>query len=195
MELDVRGGEVDFLLEVRMVRILCVLAMCVAALMAQAPAGKQAKGKAAEKAKVAPVPEWRRSAEIFEKEIRDYWFAETKKPDGEFPAVSFNYMGKGGPVPMTFKVMQAYSGEVEWEGTFKGIEKDASLAGRPNKVKVDLPGLGMHVYPAADVVVKWAQLPAETKVTFRGTIEGIAAYMALGGMAPIISIKDAVPLP
>jgi hypothetical protein len=58
---------------------------------------KETKGKSGGGLNAAPVPEWRRSAQVFEKEIRDYYVAETKKPDGEFPAVSFDYMGNALP--------------------------------------------------------------------------------------------------
>lgn len=175
-------------------RILWVLAICAAALFAQAPAGKQAKGKAAEKA--APVPEWRRSAEKYDSEVREYYWAEAKKEKGEFPGPSFNYLKTGGEVPMTTAAMRTYSGLIQWEGTFNGTDLEGDhLASRPKKLKIDLAKLVTHVYPAQNAVEAWSKVVPGSKVRFQGIIEGLAAWVVLGGMAPVVSIKDAVPLP
>jgi hypothetical protein len=156
-------------------RILGVFATCAAALVAQAPAGKQEKAPAAAKGKAAPVPEWRRSLEKFREEVNAFAEKATEvTSDKRFPAPSFNFMGRGGEVPAEWEVMRLFGGEVEWESIFDGLEEEENLEGRPKKVKLDVAGMVVPLYPSASSAPKWEALSIGSTVRFRAYIEGIA---------------------
>ena len=97
-------------------RILCLVAMCAAGLLAQAPPGKQAKGKAAQKA--APVSEWRRDIARFREEVNQFAEKATEeKSDKRFPPPSFDFMGQGGEVPSDWEVRtKPLARRTQWRG-------------------------------------------------------------------------------
>lgn len=182
-------------------RTLFVLAMCAVALIAQAPAGKQAKGKAGEKA--APVPEWRRDIDKFRQEVSQFAEKATEeKSDKRFPSPSFNFLGQGGEVPAEWEVMRLFGGEVEWTSVFDGFEERENLPGRPKKVKLAGASMMVLLYPSTESVPQWEGLAKGAPVRFRATIEGITGmdygFKSKSGerlWVLYVSVKDAVPLP
>jgi hypothetical protein len=144
----------------------------------------------------AEATEWRHSAAQFSKQVEQ--FRKDAKGEKQFPQSSYDLMAKGGEVPNTWEVMRLYSGEVEWEGTFQGFEKDGKIDGREDKLKITGPvGMMMHVYPSADALKQWKALRKPSKVRYRATIEGIAGFTVPGSKDTllIVSLKDAEPAP
>lgn len=137
----------------------------------------------------APVPEWRRSAVKFREALESY-----QKSTDKFPKTSFDFMAGGGVVPNEWEVMRRFGGDVEWEGTFEGFEKDGNLAGRPQRIKFTSQGMMLHVYPKDNSVAAWQKLPPKAAVRYKASIEGIAGFPFNGIVMMVVSLKDAVLL-
>lgn len=94
--------------------------------------------------------------------------------------------------------IQRFGREVEFEGIFKRIstpkddEDDDMIKGTNQKLVIDMPkpdaiknddiGLGVHIYPKSDSIQSWQSLKADTKVRFRAVCTGISASRPLPGV-------------
>src|SRR5438874_9781618 len=115
---------------------------------------------------------------------------QAAKGEKTIPQTSAKFLSEGGSVPQEWEVMRKFSGEVEWEGTFKSLE--AGSTDRPKKLGMGLY-VASHVYPLAAAIPQWEKIAAGSRIRFKATIEGITAIPGSAGGIPMVSLKDAVP--